>query len=75
MTKEKISLFAETIIYMNNRVKIWFKDGSSITGYFERSVSTNELNHDNKWEFYTLSKKRVIIFDGNDFLSIAIYQI
>ncbi len=75
MTKEEVTVFAETITHINNRTTITLNDATIHIGYFDNNMPENPLRKQNKWNFILSLGNKPIIVDGNQIQSIVINSI
>ena len=75
MRKEKILIYANQPRDSYNPLILYFKDGTTINGYFE--IVKNELYIKNKWEFVRLpqpnNKRDIEIIKGVEIKDITEY--
>jgi hypothetical protein len=72
MTREEIKPYQERVSKGNEKIRITFKDGSEIYGFFEAKSGLKQ----NLWNFVKTpiesSKDRITTLNGEDFKSIEI---
>jgi len=78
MTKEEVSVYADTITRTNNRTIISFKSGDKLTGFFDHNVD-QKVRDTNQWNFVKTpiedENNKFTLLNGEDFSGIEIITI